>query len=557
MAELQRYTPVGLGLASLPGLPNVEPIALQEQIRSSQGLQSSLDRISQFAFREAEEEAKRKGQMFGIENPPSMAEINTILAGPGTPAEQAKKVGARLQPAGTAFGDAARQAQSSMLRVEFETQTRSLLTNISAAIDAGQVNDLGQVISAVNSQVDTFTKILGNVSPNDALHYKSTASVAGNAVYQKAASHIIKMRTETMKQSVNQTLVDSSSLLSDSLANQEDASGESISMAVIVERERISNAALKVGDPAFYKSSMEDFDKRLVRAVADRLINPDLNLTPYQALEAIDKGSLGVLAQTAKLVDRQALKSAYIERLSTEVTVKTQADKLVQERNKDDAIEVWDQLSSGKISGDTAIVRLRALNMISASEVLSIRNGDFGDKKANPRIYGIYESRADRGQISEDELTAAANAGEIGWSQRNALAKIVRNNDTKISQAKHYIDLSLGINDPYSPETPDAVRQRAAMTKARLIEAADAARKSGDPFDPMAMARTLVSEKQDAIKEKIVADAKKRIVDLMKKEKLAYDETTVYTDESLTRAGITDAAKRKAILRQQKTIRGE
>ncbi len=347
MAELQRYTPVGLGLASLPGLPNVEPIALQEQIRSSQGLQSSLDRISQFAFREAEEEAKRKGQMFGIENPPSMAEINTILAGPGTPAEQAKKVGARLQPAGTAFGDAARQAQSSMLRVEFETQTRSLLTNISAAIDAGQVNDLGQVISAVNSQVDTFTKILGNVSPNDALHYKSTASVAGNAVYQKAASHIIKMRTETMKQSVNQTLVDSSSLLSDSLANQEDASGESISMAVIVERERISNAALKVGDPAFYKSSMENFDKRLVRAVADRLINPDLNLTPYQALEAIDKGSLGVLAQTAKLVDRQALKSAYIERLSTEVTVKTQADKLVQERNKDDAIEVWDQLSSG------------------------------------------------------------------------------------------------------------------------------------------------------------------------------------------------------------------
>ena len=195
MAELQRYNPVGLGLAQLPGLPTVEPVALQESIRQTQGMQQSLDRISQFAFREAEEEAKRKGQLFGIENPPTMAEINTILAGPGSSAEQAKKVGARLQPAGTAFGDAARQVQSSMLRVEFETQTRSLLTNISAAIDAGQVNDLGQVISAVNSQVDTFTKILGNVSPNDALHYKSTASVAGNAVYQKAASNIIKKLT--------------------------------------------------------------------------------------------------------------------------------------------------------------------------------------------------------------------------------------------------------------------------------------------------------------------------------------------------------------------------
>ncbi len=350
------------------------------------------------------------------------------------------------------------------------------------------------------------------------------------------------MRTETMKQSVDQSLVNSSTVLLDAFANG--TTEDAVAGTVFVERERVSRAALNVGDPAFYKSTMEAFDKRLVRGIADRLMHPDMNLSPHQALAAIDKGELNTLSEAAKLVDRQALKSAYIERLSTEVTVKTQADKLVQERNKDDAIEVWDQLSSGKISGDTAIVRLRALNMISASEVLSIRNGDFGDKKANPRIYGIYESRADRGQISEDELTAAANAGEIGWSQRNALAKIVRNNDTKISQAKHYIDLSLGINDPYSPETPDAVRQRAAMTKARLIEAADAARKSGDPFDPMAMARTLVSEKQDAIKEKIVADAKKRIVDLMKKEKLAYDETTVYTDESLTRAGITDAAKR-------------
>jgi hypothetical protein len=554
MAELQRYNPTGLGLASLPGLPTVEPIALQEQIRSSQGLQSSLDRISQFAFREAEEEAKRKGQLFGIQNPPTKDQIDAILAS-GSLAEQTKKVGEILQPAGTAFGDAARQAQSSMLRVEFETETRKLLTNISAAIDAGQVNNLDQVVSAVNAQVDTFTKILGNVSPNDALHYKSTASVAGNAVYNKAASHIIKMRTEAIKQSVDESLVNSSTILSDSFANgpTEDA----VAGAVFVERERVRSAALKVGDPAFYKSTMEAFDKRLVRGIADRLMHPDMNMSPGQALEAIDKGELNVLSQAAKLVDKQALKSAYIERLSTEVTVKAQADKLVQERTKDDALEVWDKLETGLISPDKAIVQLRAMGRLSVPELQSIRNGDFGDKKASAKVYGIYESRADRGQISEDELTEAANNGTISYSQRNSLAKIVRNNDTKIGQAKQYIDLSLGINDPLSPDIPDAVRQRSAITKARLIETADAARKTGEPFDPMATARVLVSEKQDAIKEKIVADAKKRIVDLMKQDGLAYDEKTVYTDESLNRAGIKDAAKRKAILRQQKTIRGE
>jgi hypothetical protein len=197
------------------------------------------------------------------------------------------------------------------------------------------------------------------------------------------------------------------------------------------------------------------------------------------------------------------------------------------------------------------------MGRLSVPELQSIRNGDFGDKKASAKVYGIYESRADRGQISEDELTEAANNGTIGYGQRNALAKIVRNNDTKISQANKYIDYYLGINDPYSPEIPDAVRQRAAMTKAKLIDAADVARKSGDPFDPMATARALVSEKQDAMKEKIVEDAKKQIVELMKKDGLTYDPKIVYTDESLNRAGITDAAKRKSILRQQKTIRGE
>ena len=554
MADLPKYQPTGINIAQLGNIPRIEFAASAEAIRQSQGLEASLDRISQFAFKEAEEEAKRKGQMFGIENPPTKAQIDEIRKS-GSLYEQTKKVGEILQPAGTVFGDAARQMQSSMLRVEFETETRTLLTQISAAIDGGQISDLGQVTSMLNPQIDTFTKILGNVSPNDALHYKSTASVAGNAIYNKAASHIIKMQTERIKQYVDQTLVDSSTILSDSFANS--GTNESILNTVLVERTRINDAALKVGDPAFYKSSMEAFDKRLVRGIADRLMHPDMNLSPHQALAAIDLGQLNILSGTAKLVDRQALKSAYIERLSTEVTVKTQADKLVQERNKDNALEVWDQLELGKITPDKAIGMLRVMGRLSVPELQSIRNGDFSDKKASARVYGIFESRADRGQISEDELTEAANSGTIGWGQRNTLAKIVRTNDTKINEAKVFIDLALGINDPYSPDTPDAVRQRSALTKANLITAADAAKKSGESFDPMATARELVSGKQDAMKEKVTEEAKKRITDLMKKDGLTYEPKNVYTDESLKSAGIKDAAKRRAILRQQKTIRGE
>ena len=554
MADLPKYQPTGINIAQLGNIPRVEFAASTEAIRQSQGLEASLDRISQFAFKEAEEEAKRKGQMFGIENPPTKAQIDEIRKS-GSLYEQTKKVGEILQPAGTVFGDAARQMQSSMLRVEFETETRTLLTQISAAIDGGQISDLGQVTSMLNPQIDTFTKILGNVSPNDALHYKSTASVAGNAIYNKAASHIIKMQTERIKQYVDQTLVDSSTILSDSFANS--GTNESILNTVLVERTRINDAALKVGDPAFYKSSMEAFDKRLVRGIADRLMHPDMNLSPHQALAAIDLGQLNILSGTAKLVDRQALKSAYIERLSTEVTVKTQADKLVQERNKDNALEVWDQLELGKITPDKAIGMLRVMGRLSVPELQSIRNGDFSDKKASARVYGIFESRADRGQISEDELTEAANSGTIGWAQRNTLAKIVRTNDTKINEAKQFIDLSLGINDPLNPDIPDAVRQRSALTKANLITAADAAKKSGESFDPMATARELVSGKQDAMKEKVTEEAKKRITDLMKKDGLTYEPKNVYTDESLKSAGIKDAAKRKAILRQQKTIRGE
>ena len=123
MAELQRYNPTGLGLASLPGLPTVEPIALQERIRETQGLSASLDRISQFAFKEAAEEAKRQGMEYGAENQITPEQAKAALVRDVNPKNL-------LVKSGTYFGDAARAIQISQLRVALEVDARNQLVNI-------------------------------------------------------------------------------------------------------------------------------------------------------------------------------------------------------------------------------------------------------------------------------------------------------------------------------------------------------------------------------------------------------------------------------------------
>ena len=114
MAELPRYQSTGYLPADVPRL---EFANIKESVAMTQGISAALDRLSSFAFKEAEEKAKREGLQYGAENMPSAEQVMTAMQEGKNPAELFAKPG-------TYFGDAARKIQAGQLRNELEVLGR-------------------------------------------------------------------------------------------------------------------------------------------------------------------------------------------------------------------------------------------------------------------------------------------------------------------------------------------------------------------------------------------------------------------------------------------------
>jgi len=107
-------------------------------------------------------------------------------------------------------------------------------------------------------------------------------------------------------------LAATSTIIADTLKSENDP--KILANRIQVERSRIFEIAMQTGDPAFVKSSREDFNKKVLNAIVDYTLSPTFADTPSQAIKLIESGDFGKLSELMKTVDRDKLKKAYIER---------------------------------------------------------------------------------------------------------------------------------------------------------------------------------------------------------------------------------------------------
>jgi hypothetical protein len=288
MAELQRYTPVGLGLASLPGLPNVEPIALQERIRETQGLQSSLDRISQFAFKEAGEEAKRQGLQYGAENPVTKDQIEVALGTGKKPAELFAK-------RGTIFGEAALQAQSAQLRLELENDARSKMARTAAEVDAGRLLDIQEIRTQINGPIDGFAKLLAGIDPEESVRFRASMAAAGNTVLKSAYDKVLSVQNAALRSRLADSVPTTLDFVSRLYDTEPDINKQKDQISVY--RDTLLKSLLPTADAAFINSTMAKFEegvaKLRVDAVSKYVTSTDFSADPLTAVSKLDKNDAG------------------------------------------------------------------------------------------------------------------------------------------------------------------------------------------------------------------------------------------------------------------------
>jgi len=542
MAELPRYQMMGI---PVPGMPQLDFAAQQERARLAGGLSESLNRISQFAFKEATKEAEIKGMQYGAENPVTKEQISEAMKEGRSPQEL-------LQERGTSFGDAARAVQVAQLRNELEVSARNDFATISAGIEANKYTNINDVKSTIDGITEGYANVIRGLDPVAAIRFRQSVTVAGNAVYAKAADRVAKLNTAAIKDSAGVALQATTSIISDTFAVEQDQ--DNVMARVALERKRVADIALQVGDPAFYTSTMKEFDKKLIKSMSDQLIKSGLK--PADALMAIDKGNVGNMSSLLKnrVVDKELLQKAYLSDLGEQVQVMERTKKLEEEKRRDEGLSIRMDLYSGRITGSVAISRLRAIGDISSEELKSIMKGDATGPKGSDELISKLASLADNGHIGEKSLDSMAKSGQISWKQATELQAKVRNNNKPMSRANNYIDDSLNAPGIGVPGL-NAERKRADQAKAELARRENDARNQGLAFNPFSVADEILKEIKNTESYKVQQEAKGNLRKILDGSGIKYNED--YTDANLKDLNVKDPSVRRKILRLSKDARGE
>ena len=437
MADLPKYQPTGLNIAQLGNIPRVEFAASAEAIRQSQGIDASLDRISQFAFKEAGEEAKKKGLQFAAENPVTAQQVEAAI-------NEGKKPSDIFAKDGTIFGDAARQLQAQQLRIDLETRTRNSMSLLAAEVDSGTVTDIGEIRSRINGPVEGFAKVLANIDPEESVRFRASMATAGNTIFKSAFDRVIKMDSAARQTALSGAVASSLDIVSRIYEIEPDI--EAQKSKIMVERSNLFRALKSSNDPAFITTSMHKFEEQTyklrVDAISKFVTSTEFSIDPQAAISRLDKNDAGKMTSlwgSLNFEDQAKVRSNLRTIVGQRWDVDDKAKKEVEHKDTIDASKFMaDFFATGSRTSLNALqaISIRSPKVVSAETVFKLpkeRLEVLSYEVSNPRAELILKTEMLAGKHPTPEAMISRSA-ELGIGLKTVSSTmlpffIVRNNE--------------------------------------------------------------------------------------------------------------------------------
>ena len=526
MAELPRYQPTGYLPADVPRLDFAN---LKESVAMTQGISAALDRLSNFAFKEADERAEREGLKFGVENRPSADQVMAALQAGKSPEEL-------FAEPGTTFGNAARKVQAAQLRNELEVKARNEFANVSGLVKSGSFS-LEDVQGRLKAITDGYGRVISSVSPEEGLKFRASVGSAGAPVYAAAAERAYKMYAETQKVNADDLISQTPTIIADLMIMEKDP--VLLAERIGIERQRVFDIALQTNDPQFFNEKRADFDRALMGAIVDYTISSEFAKNPVDGLRKMQAGDFGQLDRVMLRVNKDKLLKMYVDRTGEVATAWKRTSELNASVNEDKMNEIEDQFSAGKISAQQVLNQAKVLGITLSDERRKALIGGEGSG-ANAMIYGQFESLADRQAVGESYFDDLANNKVINWKQANDLKKIVRNDNPEMTRGREFIRNSLGVPDMNTPGFGQE-KKTVADLSSQLQTLQQQARANGEAFNPFEAAQTLVKGESAQLVIKQTEAKQKRIEKKFEDKRIAYNRSMTYNKEDLKRLGFNDS----------------
>ena len=546
MATLPTYENAGVQYADLP---RVNTAPQQVALQGLNTLGQNLDRMTAFFQNQAVTDAEREAQKYAVQNPLTKAQIDTALTTPE---------GVTVKGAGRIFQQTYQKTQAVMLSSELQLEGQKTFASMAAAIEAGATFDMRSVQTNMKDMIDGYSSSVMALDPEQSIRLRSALTSAGNALYVKAAERTVKVQQAQYDARLEEAVVAARPLIEAIVAKSgtiDPSTGTEIDVNKLLEiQKQPFYEAIKItGNNKHIAEINKAITEAKISAVVSRLKDKTLYDSPVKALNALDKGDVGQLTSLYKGLtgnDKSTIQDKVLKDFANIESARKIEKSKEDDNNQRLSIELRDQFYSGKISSSTLISGLKAINQLKPDEIKSLRTEQ---RDAQPEVFGRLQSAVAKNMLGETELDNLAQAGTISWKQRNELAKDARNSNSDMARATTLINAELGVPDPMTPGFRNE-RKRAAEVKATLLKEQEIALQKGESYNPMARAQELTKQRLTQDDVKMEEQARSDLRRLLEAEGMAYNES--YTDESLKRAGISDASKRKTIMRKINTLKG-
>ncbi|MFZ9077920.1 MAG: hypothetical protein ACO23H_05250 [Alphaproteobacteria bacterium] len=470
MARSLEYRPLGVGIASLPGVNFVATGTAQARVANT--ISQSLDQMSRFAFQQYETQAKIEGAEFGAANAPSIADL--------IKAEDAEARKALIPGSiETVRGRAERQAALNTVAANLEIAARDAIKQIAVEghVNFTNVVDLQKQIDGV---INGFSGAMTDVDPATGAKLRLGLSTIGNTAY---TTHVKMMAEKAEKQAEYIAKRGADQIIDEipGMVFTQAARGlEEMAGHILKQREKLVNFADAIEDPTFLVNSIANFDKAVSEAKINAIgeyVSRDPLKNSQEILDTLNTGKMKItdnsIANIAVSLNSEERLEAF-KRSNTAINDlyarETQQDARIERQRKNAARNLEGELTGFLIDGgaDDDVVRAKivALRDLDPDKAAKFYDAYFvkGGNDDPDTILMLDQKGMDKFLTVEDVLDARANRKITLDSARKYLTVIKSNRDTFRTQAINKIKNALGVPD-IGMLTLDASGERSEAAK--------------------------------------------------------------------------------------------
>jgi hypothetical protein len=444
MADNPRYQRQNIMLAETQPLQFSD---VKESISASKSLQLSLDRISEFAFKQATETAKKAGAEYGITNKPTLQQYADAIQNNVDPETL-------FSEDYTFFGQAAREAQAVGFRTELETEARSEMGKIKAVIKSGLPIDKEEIKASLAGLTNGYGNTLAKISPDQALKFKAAISAQGYELLESVDAEIAKRYVTDNVINLDEDIKNFQTDLQDIIKNNNPADA-AIKMQPYINTIKTRVAML----PSEYKlkyanKHQEVIDFAIMDGIVTHLTDKKSFTNDYDVINNLNQGIAGDMTDYFGMLgfDEQgnSKKSKVIDmvraRLNNLEGARTDTLKLQTEQDKKtfNALEAdYEKTGSEAILSQMTAMTIRNPNLGSPKTIEDIRKGREAEAEYTDNVVKIKDEIR-RGRFDTWDQVLARGA-ELGVSRKSLNKHVygVYSNKSEAyldEQVKDYVD---------------------------------------------------------------------------------------------------------------------